>query len=174
MNMTSHPSNVLKYCPYCGSAQFVWDGVKSFRCADCTKKLYINAAAAVAVIIENERGEILLTRRAHEPSKGALDLPGGFTDMLETAEEAARREIKEELNLTLDELHYLTSFGNEYLFGGMIIYTLDIAFVAKVKNTAAYSVADDVAAVEWYGKNTIPFDEIAFSSIRNILKYYTQ
>ncbi len=169
-----HPSNVLKHCPYCGSVRFVWDGVKSFTCSDCNKRLFINAASAVAVIIENECGEILLTRRAHEPAKGALDLSGGFVDILECAEDAARREVKEELGLELDNLRYFVSFPNEYLFGGLIVYTLDMAFVATIDSTTIINVADDVAAVEWHPKNKLPFDEIAFDSIKNILKSYIQ
>ena len=168
-----HPSKVLKYCPYCGSARFTWDGVKSFACADCQKKLFIDAASAVAVIIENDRGEIILTRRAYNPSKGALDLPGGFVDLSECAEDAARREVKEELGLDITELRYIASFPNEYLYGGLLIYTLDMAFVAKVANSDNLVAADDVASASYFRPDAIPFDEIAFESIKNILKFYT-
>ena len=40
----------------------------------------------VALIL-NERDELLVCRRAKEPAKGTLDLPGGFIDMTETGEE---------------------------------------------------------------------------------------
>ena len=35
----------------------------------------------------NEKKELLVCRRAKEPAKGTLDLPGGFIDMNETGEE---------------------------------------------------------------------------------------
>ena len=57
---------------------------------------YFNPSSAVACFIRNSRGELLLVRRAKEPAKGRLDLPGGFVDMHESAEEAAQREVKEE------------------------------------------------------------------------------
>ena len=44
-------------------------------------------AATVALIL-NGRNELLVCRRAKEPAKGTLDLPGGFIDMTETGEEA--------------------------------------------------------------------------------------
>lgn len=51
-------------------------------------------AAAVAGLIFNEKGQLLLTIRAKDPGKGLLDLPGGFVDMGENADQALRREIE--------------------------------------------------------------------------------
>jgi len=165
-----HPSLVIKFCPFCGASDPVYDGVKALRCKACGRRQFINSVAAVAVIIRNERGEILLTRRAHDPGKGLLDLPGGFVDALETVEETVRREVKEELNLELDNLTYLTSFPNEYLFEGMITYTADLAFTATAKDWSTLRTADDVAAVEFYAPQEIPMDEVVFASIRKILE----
>ncbi len=164
-----HPSLCLKYCPFCGSPKFIFDGSKKFRCEDCGHLHYINAAAAVAVLIYNEKGELLLARRALDPSKGMLDLPGGFVDPLETVEEAVRREVREELNVGLNELRYLCSYPNEYLFDGMIIYTADMFFTATVRDFSNLRPADDVAAVEFYAPGAIPLEEVAFASIRKVL-----
>lgn len=57
--------------------------------------------AKVDVILKNDKGQVLLTRRAVEPFKGFWDIPGGTlesTDM--NAEAGARREIKEELGVS--------------------------------------------------------------------------
>jgi len=164
-----HPSEHLKFCPFCGSSDFSFDGGRKFQCESCGRTQYINSAAAVAVIIKNKKGEILLTRRALNPAKGKLDLPGGFVDPLETVEQTVKREIKEELNIDVDKLSYAGSFPNEYVFDGMITYTADLAFVATVKNLSKLSPADDVAAVEFYAPDQIPMEEVAFTSIKNIL-----
>ena len=70
----------FKYCPSCGSCHFEENDFKSKRCAECGFTYFFNAAAAVVSIITNERGEMLVCRRACEPAKGTLDLVGGFVD----------------------------------------------------------------------------------------------
>ncbi len=164
-----HPSTQIKFCPFCGSSAFRFDGGRKFQCESCGRTQYINTSAAVAVVIKNEKGEILLTRRAFDPGKGMLDLPGGFVDPLETVEQTVRREVKEELNLEIETLSYATSFPNEYLFDGMITYTADLAFIATVSDFSPLHPADDVVAVEFYAPKEIPINEIAFTSIKNIL-----
>ena len=164
-------TEAIKFCPFCGASAPVYDGKKALRCKACGRRQFINAVAAVAVILRNERGEILLTRRAHDPGKGLLDLPGGFVDAMETVEQAVCREVKEELNVALENISYLTSFPNEYLFEGRITYTADLAFAATVKDWSSLQPADDVATVEFYAPNQIPMEELAFNSIRQILQY---
>ena len=99
-----HPLESFVYCPRCGSHNFAINGERSRRCADCGLTYYANASASTAAIITNSKGEVLLTTRAFEPAKGKLDLPGGFVDMYETAEEALIRELKEETGYITDDL----------------------------------------------------------------------
>ena len=167
-----HPSLAIKFCSFCGASDPVYDGVKALRCDVCGRRQFINAVAAVAVIIRNDQGEILLTRRARNPGKGMLDLPGGFVDAMETVEQTVRREVKEELNVELENITYLTSYPNEYLFEGMITYTADLAFAATVKDWSSLQPADDVATVAFYAPKEIPMEEVAFKSIRQILHIY--
>jgi len=55
--------------------------------------------------------KILLIQRAHGPFEGQWALPGGFVDMDETIEEAARRELAEETSLEEIYLEQLYTFG---------------------------------------------------------------
>ena len=59
---------------------------------------------ATRVILENERGEVLLLLRAQNPRKGCYDLPGGGMDQPfpETPLQCIRREIREELQIEVD------------------------------------------------------------------------
>ena len=62
-------------------------------------------AAAVAVVIaaDNDEGSVLLTRRASSlrAHSGQWALPGGRMDLGESAEDAALRELREEVNIEL-------------------------------------------------------------------------
>ncbi len=171
--MTS-PKNVIKYCPKCGSKEFIFQGEKSFKCSDCGFHFFTNSAAAVAAIIENDQKQIMLTYRAFDPCKGMLDLPGGFVDPNESLEEALKREIQEELNLDITHLKYIASFGNEYVFSGFTVYTTDAGFTCKINNWDQLNINDDVSGIEWIPKDSIPWDKIHTSSIKNIIKAYWQ
>ncbi len=94
------------YCPKCGYKTFESDEEKSYKCSRCNFQFFVNVASAVTAIIRNSKNEILFTIRKHDPVKGTLDLPGGFTEYGETGEEAITREVKEELNLDLTKITY--------------------------------------------------------------------
>lgn len=103
-----HPLDQFLYCPECGSSHFEINNEKSKKCADCGFVYYFNPSAATVALILNEKNELLVCRRAKEPAKGTLDLPGGFIDMNETGEEGVAREVLEETGLKVKKL--FTSF----------------------------------------------------------------
>ncbi len=164
---------IFSFCPRCSSIAFKSkDKGRSFWCEDCHFNYYINNSAAVACLIFNDSGELLLTRRAFDPNKGMLDLPGGFVEPEESAEEAVYREIMEELNLEVTEMDYLVSFPNMYPFSGMVVPTVDLAFSCKVENFDQLKPDDDVATVEFIHPEKIDMDELCANSMRQIIHYY--
>jgi len=168
------PKNTIHYCPKCGSSEFSFKEDQSFLCASCQFHLYINSAAAVAALIVNDKGEILFTTRAVEPYKGMLDLPGGFVDIMETAESALIREIKEELNLDIENFQYLMSSPNEYIFGGLSVFTLDLAYLCHPKSFNHIHAKDDISDYEFIAPSLIPYDKIGGESIKKIVKYFAK
>lgn len=168
----THPSRIFSCCPRCGHPGFEFDQVKKFTCRACKFVFYINAAAAVAVILEAPDGKIVLTKRKFEPRSGFYDLPGGFVDPAERVEDAVKREVLEELGVFVENMSFLASFPNEYAFKGISYYTCDLAFVTKVNNLANLKPADDVAEAMLIFPDEINFEMISFPSIINILKIY--
>ena len=172
MNTKQHPLQHYRYCPVCGSADFLVSSAKSKQCRHCGYELFINPSAAVVAFIRNGRGELLVVERDCEPAKGTLDLPGGFTDIDETVEESVIREIKEETGLTVTATTYLFSYPNHYLYSGMDIPTLDFFFECQVEDTSVLHAADDAASCQWLPLHQIQPERFGLKSIRQgVIRY---
>ena len=106
--------------------------------------------------------------RGKEPEKGTLDLPGGFVDNEETAEEGMVREIKEETGLVIDpeKIEYQFSIPNVYRYSGMDIHTLDLFFICHVDENAKVKAADDAANLQWVPLNEVYVERFGLRSIR--------
>jgi 8-oxo-dGTP diphosphatase len=59
-------------------------------------------------VIFNEAGEVLLLKHRFRAGSG-WGIPGGFLELGEHAEQALRRELREEIGLTLHEVEIFTS-----------------------------------------------------------------
>ncbi len=170
MYSNTHPVKVLKFCPRCGSAHFEPTSDRSFYCKNCSFNYYVNSSAAVAVLLFNENGDLLFTKRAIEPHKGKLDLPGGFIDPMETGEQAAFREIQEELGISIHSLQYLCSQPNEYIFSGYSVYTLDLAFLAKTDFLHKMTAMDDISSFEFINPRSVDLNELPSISMKKIIQ----
>ncbi|MHC4558769.1 MAG: NUDIX hydrolase [Planctomycetota bacterium] len=155
----------FNYCPSCGSTDIFFDDVKKLRCAKCSFTYYHNVAAAVAAILEYE-DKIVLIRRKKEPGRGKLDLPGGFMDPSETAEEALRREIKEELGINLGALKYIGSYPNIYVYKKVRYYTCDLFFHCRIDSIPTSVDKTEIEEFVLMSPSEIPDEEIAFESTK--------
>ena len=101
-------------------------------------------------------GAVLLVRRAKPPSLGQWALPGGAQELGETAEDAARRELREEAGLEAGPLHLtanVDSIHHDALGRVQFHYTiLDFA--------AAWQGGDPVAGTDVSDALFAPLDEL--------------
>jgi len=169
----SYPEGVFRFCPKCGSEGFQYQSDSSFKCNSCSFRYFINSSTAVTAIIRAANGKILLTERLNDPMKGTLDLPGGFVDVGESAEEALAREIKEELNLTVTDYSYFGSYPNRYLYGGIVYFTLDMVFICNVEGFKMISAGDDVADYMFLDIKEIDMEAVGLESVKKVLADYT-
>ena len=165
-----HPLAQFKYCPKCGSDRFVENNFKSKKCENCGFIYYYNCCGATVALILNPEGELLVATRAHEPAKGTFDMPGGFIDLEESAEEGILREIKEETNLDVDRLEYLFSIPNKYIYSGFEVETIDLFFVCHVSDTGQLKAEDDVSNLQFIKIQDIQPEKFGLRSIRNAME----
>ena len=129
----------------------------SWWCPVCRYTQYENPkpAAEIAVLRDDK---VLISKRGIEPRKGQYDLPGGFIEYTETAEQAILREMREELSIRpsdITSLSYLRSFNATYPFGNEVYRVLVVVFAAQLKDGAKVIAQDDVAKVEWVTKSQL-------------------
>jgi len=102
-------------------------------------------------------------------------MPGGFIDQNETAEFAARREILEEVGISVEELTYLMTAPNEYIYQGIVNPVIDIFFHSKVASGQAIKAeSSEVSAWIWTDLNAGILDRLAFRSNRLALEKFMQ
>lgn len=167
-----HPLDKFKYCPSCGNSRFEENSEKSKLCKNCGFEYFLNPSSANVAFIVNAKGELLVERRKQNPGKGTLDLPGGFADINETAEEGVRREVKEETGLTVTKCTYLFSQPNVYLYSGMNVQTLDLFFHCEVEDDSVVQAMDDAAECFWLAPEDIHTEQFGLRSVRQGLYEY--
>ena len=99
--------------------------------------MYNNVASAVGVIFHDKDCNVLFEKRAKNPRKGFLALPGGFCDRDETAEQAVLRECLEETGAKPNNIKYLCSFPNDYEYKDIHALSDEEAIAAMKKELYA-------------------------------------
>jgi 8-oxo-dGTP diphosphatase len=111
--------------------------------------------------------KILLIRRALEPFLGSWALPGGFVDMNEDLDQAARRELQEETHLSQVYLEQLFTFGTPGRDPrGRVV---SVAYYALVRPDQHPATGDsDASEAAWYPVDQLP--PLAFDHTQIIAK----
>ncbi len=150
-----------EYCPRCGQRDMQHRGDAALECTACSYLYYHSAVAAVVGIVQHE-DKIIITRRANDPGKGLLAIPGGFVEHGETLEETLVRELREELNLEVTAPAYLASFASEYLFRDVLYRTAVAYFVVTDTDITQARAADDIDHFELVKPDDIDGSKLAF------------
>lgn len=111
----------------------------------------------IAIFVpKNDKFKLLLIRRAQEPFKGLYALPGGFLDMNETLEEAARRELMEETGLETPFLTQVYTFSEmERDPRGRVISTC-FATILEDSQLNKIQAGSDAEKADWFYVNQLP------------------
>lgn len=101
------------FCSYCGS-QFPNEGsIYPKTCQSCRQETYSNPIPVVTTLIPVHSFDklqpqgLLLVQRLIEPHIGGWAFPGGYIVSGESWQEAAAREVFEEVNIKLDPKHII-------------------------------------------------------------------
>lgn len=109
----------------------------------------------VVILSEEENPRVLLIRRGKDPFVGMWAIPGGFVDMEEGLEEAARRELLEETGVQAERLEQFRTFGDPGRDPRG--RTISVVYLARVDaDNVEPRAADDATEAAWHRLERLP------------------
>ncbi len=158
----------MKFCSDCGAAVSLkipaGDSLPRYVCDACATIHYQNPKMIVGCIAEWE-SRILLCRRAIEPRLGLWTVPAGFMENGETTAQGAARETLEEANARVEVGPLYAMYNIPH------INQVYILFRARLLDLD-FSAGTESLEVKLFDEADIPWEQIAFATVRNTLTHY--
>ncbi|MCB1616700.1 MAG: NUDIX hydrolase [Pseudomonadales bacterium] len=158
----------MKYCGQCGETIVIeipaGDNRERHVCSVCTTVHYENPRIIAGCLPVFER-KVLLCKRAIEPRSGYWTLPAGFMENGETTSEGAIRECEEEacFRPEIEKLYCLYNIPD--------INQVYFFYLAHLK-TPEFAAGEESLEVRLFSEEEIPWEELAFHTIRLTLQHY--
>jgi ADP-ribose pyrophosphatase YjhB (NUDIX family) len=158
----------IKHCRACGSLVNYTipadDNRERAVCPVCETIHYENPLNVVGTV-PTWGDQVLLCKRAIEPRYGFWTLPAGFMELGETTAEGALRETDEEAGAHV-ELGALFSVLNV-----VRVAQVHFFYLARLLDTQ-FDPGTESLEVQLFREDEIPWDQIAFRTVRETLKRY--
>lgn len=151
-----------QFCGRCGKKLVHSEMQRMLQCPCCANMVFPKIAPAVIVGVTHG-DKILMTKYAGREYK-RYALIAGFTEIGETAEETVKREVMEEVGLTVKNIRYYKS--QPWAFSD----TEMIGFFAELDGDDTIRLQEDeLSEAGWYHRDEVP-DETLLNSIGSELK----
>jgi ADP-ribose pyrophosphatase YjhB (NUDIX family) len=150
-----------RFCPRCGQPAEV-RFPRSIACPHCGYAAYFNPKPVAGAIPVDDEDRVILLRRGFDPGQGRWTFPGGFVDLGESVEDAARRETEEELQIGI-ELGRLVG-----VYSRAEDRVVLIVFLARALGRP--QVTPEAIEVRSFARTEVPWDELAFWSTEQALR----
>jgi ADP-ribose pyrophosphatase YjhB (NUDIX family) len=158
----------MKYCSNCGGTVALkipaGDSLPRHVCDACSTIHYQNPKMIVGCIAEWE-DRVLLCRRAIEPRLGLWTVPAGFMENGETTAQGAARETLEEANARVEVGPLYAMYNIPH------INQVYILFRARLLDLN-FSAGTESLEVQLFDEKDVPWESIAFATVRNTLNHY--
>lgn len=147
-----------RFCGRCGTLLVPSSIERAFCCEHCGNIVYPRICPGVIVaVVDKEKERLLLTRYAGRRG-GNYALIAGFSEVGETLEETARREVMEEVGLKIRNLHYYAS--QPWSFSD----TLLAGFYAELDGSDEIQLErEELSEGVWLSRDEIPVQDTSIS-----------
>ena len=130
-------------------------------CPACGFIFYLDPKLAVAVVIGDHRG-VLLGKRCIDPGKDHWSFPAGYVNRGEVLEEAAAREVLEEMGVVV-RLTQLVGVYSEH--GNPVVL---VVYAGSIESGEPRADGHEVSEVRRFPFEALP-DDLAFPHDRRVL-----
>ena len=148
-----------RFCPRCGQPLAARPPA---ACTACGYVIWINPRPTGTVVIV-DNGRFLALRRVREPRAGYWDLPGGFCDGFELPADAAIREAREELGLTVRLDEFIGMYIGHYTYQDETLPVLDCFWLASIVDGELRLDPEEASEHSWLPLAHPP--ELAFATM---------
>lgn len=144
-----------RFCSNCGHA-YVPDTVeRALTCPQCGQKIYPTIAPAIIVAVTHG-DQLLLTKFLTGYDK--YTLISGYAEIGETLEETVRREVHEEVGLSVHHIRYR---GSQPWAAS---HALLVGFVAELDQSVPITLeTDELSQAKWFRRDELPHDDTTLS-----------
>jgi NAD+ diphosphatase len=143
----THWHRLEPYCPRCGGDTLVINGGIARHCRACGLDHFPRTDPAVIVAVIDDQDRLLL---GGKPAWGnRVSVLAGFVETGESLEQTIHREIGEEVDISLSEVHY---FGSQ---PWPFPRSLMLAFFARAIDTDINIDADEIGYADWYTRDQL-------------------
>ena len=143
----AHWHRLEPHCPRCGVATVVINGGLARHCYACGLDHFPRTDPAVIVAVIDAEDRLLLGGKPEWGNR--VSVLAGFVEAGESLEQAIHREIGEEVDISLSDLHY---FGSQ---PWPFPRSLMLAFFGRAIGNTINIDADEIAHAEWYTRDEL-------------------
>ena len=140
-----------RHCPRCGAPTRVENAGHTRRCENDGSEHYPRTDPAVIMLVVDDADRLLLGRQVSWP-EGRFSTLAGFVEPGESLEAAVRREVLEEVGITVDAVTYLGS--QPWPFPSSLM----LGFSAHARDTAVSRRDGEIAETRWYTRERVLAD----------------
>lgn len=134
-------------CARCGGGTTVINGGFARHCTACGEDHFPRTDPAVIVAVVDADGRLLLGGQEHWGQR--VSVLAGFVEAGESAEQAIHREVAEEVDVMLADLHY---FGSQ---PWPFPRSLMLGYFARATTTSINVDTDDISHADWYTRDEL-------------------
>jgi NAD+ diphosphatase len=153
-----------QFCGHCGTPTLQAPQERAKHCPKCNLRSYPRLNPAVIVLVS--RGDEILLAHAHRMPPGMYSILAGFVEAGESLEDTIVREIREEVGIEVQDIHYFGSqpwpFPNSLMIG----------FTATYAGGELAIDPQELADAAWFNKHQLPQIPPKLSIARQLIDWF--